>query len=274
MPIDIKEYDTETGKETGETQKLDKASASDARLPGSTENSEYPWNSSYISRSGHEFKFDDTPGAETVRLAHKSGTYFEVSEDGRKVELVSGNEHKYGKGGLTLTIDKNGDIKIGGNLRLVVSGDAHIETKGNITATVGGSLIAAVNQNLEAHVKQDAIVAVGRDMTTTVVGNMTAGIGKDMAAVVAGNMTTAVEGESFEVVNGNKTTVVSGKYEIKAGSIDQTSDEDFKLTSGGNMLANSGARINIKSRNNMNLISGNTTTMKVKKDYIVVIGDS
>jgi hypothetical protein len=40
------------------------------------------------------------------------------------------------------------------------------------------------------------------------------------------------------------------------------------------MLANSGARINIKSRNNMNLISGNTTTMKVKKDYIVVIGDS
>ena len=274
MPTNVKEYDTTTGKETGETQKLNKPSDADARLPGTTENSEYPYNSSYISRSGHEFKFDDTPGSETLRLAHKSGTYFEVSEDGRQVELVVGNEHKYNKSGLTLTVDKNGDIKIGGNLRLVVTGDAHIETKGDITAAVGGSLIATVNKNLEAHVRQDAIVTAGRDMTTTVEGNMTASIGKDMSAVIAGNMATAITGESYEFVNGNKTVIVAGNYKIKARNVDQESVQEFKLTSGGSMLANSAQRINIKSTSNMNLISGNTTTMKVKNDYKVVIGDS
>ena len=90
------------------------------RLPDTKYKTEYPYCQTHVSRAGHEKHIDDTPGHERIREGHKAGTYWEVSEDGRKVTLVVANEYHYVKGGLTLTIDNNQDIKVGGNYRLVV----------------------------------------------------------------------------------------------------------------------------------------------------------
>src|ERR1700752_3639761 len=70
------------------------------RLPESKYKTEYPMCQTHVSRSGHEKHIDDTPGHERLREAHKAGTYWEISEDGRKVELIVANEYHYVKGGL------------------------------------------------------------------------------------------------------------------------------------------------------------------------------
>ena len=67
----------------------------DKRHPKTTYKAEYPYNRATLTESGHQFEMDDTPGAERIRMGHKSGTYWEISPNGKKVELVSGDDYKY-----------------------------------------------------------------------------------------------------------------------------------------------------------------------------------
>ena len=90
----------------------------DTRHPKTTFNAKYPYNRATLTESGHQFEMDDTPSHERIRLAHKTGTYWEVSPDGKKSELISGDDYKYVKGGMSLTIDQHGDIKISGHARI------------------------------------------------------------------------------------------------------------------------------------------------------------
>jgi hypothetical protein len=228
MSDEIVVYSVATGKPVG-IETVIKPSDASTRSPPSTAAPKYPWNSSFISRAGHEFHFDDTPGKERVRIAHAKGTYFEITEDGRKVEMVVTNDYKYVKGGLTLTIDKNSDVKIGGSLRVILGKDAHVEVAGNATVVVGGNMIATVNKNLEAHVRGDGMLGIGKNLTAYVGENMVTSVAGDTTVATTGNLLTSVGGNSCEVVSGNKVSVVRGKYEIRA-------DKGINMISKGNIV--------------------------------------
>ena len=173
------------------------------RLPESQFNAQYPFNAVTVTRSGHEFHIDDTPGSERIRQAHKSGTFFEVSPDGRKVELVVGNDHKYVKGGLTLTVDNNGDIKIAGNLRLVVEGDMQAEVHGNMNSIVSGdSTVATLG---------DSVQMVGGDCVTKVDGSM--------SAKIDSNLNCQVKKDAEIEVKGDTSIVGTGDVDIEAKNI-------------------------------------------------------
>lgn len=234
MAIEFPTYDLsgDTAGQLGDgSETLEKSSDASSRLPPTTAKPEYPYNHATVTRAGHEMHWDDTPGRERIRMAHRTGTYFEIAEDGRKVELVQANEYKYVKGGLTLTIDKNGDIKIGGMCRVVIGGDTHVEINGNVTAAVSGSLNASVYQNAEVHAGQNATLTAGENITATAGQNIYASAGADLVAAVNGNMTTVVNGNSDEIVNGNKTTTVAGSYDIKVGgNKNVTVSGDYHLT--------------------------------------------
>lgn len=98
----------------------------------------YPLNRVDITPSGHEVHYDDTPGNRRIRIAHASGSYSEIANDGRLTTVTVGNEHKYCKQGITISIDQNQDIKIGGHSTIKVDGGAHIETKGETRVVMGG----------------------------------------------------------------------------------------------------------------------------------------
>lgn len=167
----------------------------DKRLPDSTYKAEYPWNATTVSRSGHEFHVDDTPGHERLRHAHKAGTYWEISEDGRRVTLVVSDDYQYVKGGLTLTIDNNYDVVVAGNMRLVVNGDAYTEVKGNLTTVVGGdSTIATVG---------DSVNMVGGSLYTKVQGSCHVQSDGNLNADVGGDAEISVKGNTALVSKGN-----------------------------------------------------------------------
>ena len=236
MPIDFPVYDVNTGQQIG-TESLDKSSEANSRLPPTTAAPEYPYNKVSITRSGHEMHWDDTPGHERIRLSHKIGTYFEVSEDGRKVELVQSNDYKYVKGGLTLTIDNSGDIKVGGNLRLVIGNDAHLEIAGSCTASIGGDMVAAVQNNAEIHAGQD-ITVTGNNTVVTADNDAIVKSGRDMTAVVGRHMAAVVTGDSYEAVQGDKQVSVNGTYNVLAKTINMTAN-------GGNFTAIASGSVNI-----------------------------
>src|SRR3974390_822155 len=88
------------------------------RHPPSSYNAQYPYNQKHVTRSGHEIEFDDTPGHTRIRIAHgKSGTYTEISDNGKRVDMTTGPAAKYNKQGVTETTDGNHDRKVGGSTR-------------------------------------------------------------------------------------------------------------------------------------------------------------
>jgi phage baseplate assembly protein gpV len=163
---------------------------------------------------------DDTPGAERLRTAHKSGTFFEVSADGRKVELIVGDGYKYIKGGLTLTVDNNSDIMLSGNLKLVVQGDLHAEVHGDMDSVVSGDATVATVGNMVAMIGGDAYTKVDGTMSAKVDGNINATTGADAEIQVGG---------SVAVVAGGDINLDASKVNIKGdlavqGKIDATKD--------------------------------------------------
>lgn len=173
------------------------------RLPKSTYNAEYPFNQTHISRSGHEKHVDDTPGHERLREAHKAGTYWEISPDGKKVTLIVADEYHYVKGGLTLTVDNNYDVLIAGNMRVVIKGDAYMEVHGDMTAAVkGDSTIATIG---------DAVTMVGGDSYTKVQGS--ASVSTD------GNLNAEVKKDAEISVKGDVALVAKGDLDMEASKI-------------------------------------------------------
>lgn len=177
--------------------------ADEKRLPDTSYAAEYPWNAAHVSRAGHEKHVDDTPGHERLREAHKSGTYWEISPDGRRVTLIVADDYHYVKGGLTLTVDQNMDVLIAGNLKVVVQGDAYVEVKGDATAVIGGdSTIATVG---------DAVVAVGGDSYTKVQGSC--------SLSTNGNLNVEAKKDAEISVKGDVALNAKGDLDMEARTI-------------------------------------------------------
>ena len=111
-----------------------------------------PYNDIKESESGHLFELDDTPGAERVDIAHRSGTYVEMRPDGSKVtkvlgdnyEVILGSDWIYVKGTCNITIGGDANIQVSGSVTALVEQDMNVDVKGNSTVTVDGDLDATV----------------------------------------------------------------------------------------------------------------------------------
>jgi hypothetical protein len=123
--------------------------------PETKYNAKYPYNNVMETESGHIQEFDDTPGAERIHTAHRSGTFEEVFPDGSVVHkivkdnytIVMKDDHLYVLGKCNITVQgdaeiyvqKNAYAKIDGNLKGQVGGNADVNIDGNVNVTVGGN---------------------------------------------------------------------------------------------------------------------------------------
>lgn len=115
----------------------------DTRSDKSSYNAQYGYIQVIETPAGHQIQIDNTPGHERLFWRHSSGTYTEVSADGKVVNFAVGDVKNYNKAGTTFTIDENGDIKFSGHGRIMVGGGAHIEVAGDAGIFVGGDTALA-----------------------------------------------------------------------------------------------------------------------------------
>lgn len=164
------------------------------RHPDTSFEAHYPYNRVTVTESGHELHWDDTKGHERIRFAHRTGTYFEMSDDGRRVDLTVAHEAKYVKGGITTTSDRNVDLKVHGSDRESIGGHKHQEVKGTYGSAVG----------------QD------RKQTT----------GMDWVTLTAGDQVHATVGNFLEHVGGHYQQKIDNSAEIKVtgNASDETSE--------------------------------------------------
>ena len=123
--------------------------------PYKRRNTEYPYNRTYETESGHVVEFDDTPFAERIYEKHRTGTFYEVDADGNKVtrivgnnyQIVAGAEYVNVKGDVNLTIDSNCKTYIKGNWDIQVDGNVNEVIKGTLTQDVTGAVSETYKAN-------------------------------------------------------------------------------------------------------------------------------
>jgi hypothetical protein len=123
------------------------------------------------SESGHIKVISDTKGATYIFQAHQSGSYSLITHDGKTINFSVGDMQNYGKGGISMTVDENMDVKVHGHNRLVVGGGSYVEVAGHAGIAVGGDVALVSKGNLNAHVDNIYIGAKG-NMNFNVDGNM------------------------------------------------------------------------------------------------------
>jgi len=76
--------------------------------------------------------------SETLSVHHSSGGYFEFRSNGTSVQVSPNNHVMYQKGGLTMSVDNNGDVKMSGHGRINIDTDGHFEVAKNASIAVNG----------------------------------------------------------------------------------------------------------------------------------------
>lgn len=133
--------------------------------PTTKYNSVFPYNKVVETESGHLFEIDDTPGAERISQAHRSGTFEEIHPDGSKVAkivkdnyeiyladnnvyvmgdcnlTIQGNAQVYVKGSASTTVDGNHNLKVNGNYNLDIAGTTNIRYESDYNVYYGGDTL-------------------------------------------------------------------------------------------------------------------------------------
>jgi len=181
------------------------------RVPDTTYNTKYPYNQVMLTEGGHLIEIDNTPGAERIRIGHKSGSYTEMNSDGSVVTVHAGHHSEYAKGGKTITADQNIDTKAGGGSRSTQSGDTYNETNGDQNTVHNGDKIEAT------------------------IGSVTHMVKGDVNELTQGHHTTKVNGDSNHQTMGASTIKSTGGMQITsdAGSVTVSSQGASMVMNGG-----------------------------------------
>ena len=213
------------------------------RHPDSSYDTKYPYNQVVVTEAGHEFHWDNTPGHERIREAHMSGTYYEISPDGKRVSQVVGDQVEYVKGGHTSTVDKNVDIKHGGSVRTSSHGDHHTEVKGSATT--------AIDKDQSTTVGGDTNKAMKGDLAVGIVGKSTTTIGKNIKVKGDAEMDMKIDANALMEFGDELTIRAVSKITLQCGgsTIVMTPGnitihaQDIKTESGGDTFLEAGGDV-------------------------------
>jgi len=172
---------------------------------------QYPYVHTYKSESGHIKEVDDTPGHERLLEYHKSGTYHEIDEKGRRVVKVVGDNYL-----VTVGDDK---IHIEGSTHVYVKGLIDITCLNDVNINVGGRV--EINANEDLRIKARSIA-----METTT-GDVNIYSGNSFNTLSTAN-TSIYSRSNFNTLADNSMSVASGKN-IVMGATEQLTMEATAL---------------------------------------------
>ena len=179
----------------------------DRTAPYKRRNTEYPYNRTYETESGHVVEFDDTPFAERIYEKHKSGTFREIDADGNVVtrivgqnyQIIAGSNFVNVKGDVNLTIDSNCKTYIKGDWDIQVDGNKNEVVKKNVTETYG-------TENGE------------HSHTISVTGKRAETVSNTVTETYQDAKTENVTGAVTETYAANQTTKITGTLDLDASS--------------------------------------------------------
>jgi len=177
-------------KETSIEKQNDSLTEGDGwKEPKSAYAAKYPYNHIIETECGHIQEFDDTDGAERIRIYHKNGTFWEIHPGGDYVLKIQGTQYEI--------IKTDSNVKIGGNLNVEVTGDVKLKVNGKVDCQVVGNITVKSDGDI-------AMTATG-DFDIKCGGNATIQSGSSMKLESGGN--TSIDAGGMCSINGSMVTI-------------------------------------------------------------------
>ena len=125
--------------------------------PASDWDAKPPLNNVIQTESGHSFEMDDTPGAERIRLQHRTGSFTEIQSNGQEIhkivadkyEIIAANNNVLIKGVCNVTIEGNSILHVKGDAYSKIDGDAFIQNKGEVDISTSKSVSVRSGGNID-----------------------------------------------------------------------------------------------------------------------------
>jgi hypothetical protein len=174
--------------------------------PEITYNAVYPYNHVFESESGHVKEYDDTTDYTRIHERHRSGTGYEITHNGDKIDIITNNHY-------TLTSN---------NHKAYIQGDSDITIDGRHKVYINKS--GQANNNYDIQVGPNANVNIqvdnGNLNVVTKTGQFNFDVGADFNVNVGGNYNLTVLGNKVEQIEGSHTQDTTGAVTIKGSTID------------------------------------------------------
>lgn len=214
----------------------------------------YPYNKVTASESGHVTEIDDTPGAERLHTAHKSGTFTEIGPNGTQVTRIVGD-------GYTI-IDSNGYVLIEGRANVHIAGECNVMIMGDTNLTMNGKVNMDVHNDFNLNVAGHFGLSVGGGIFIRNDGVFSHDNKGDMQIHGAGNFNSTIDGTQNLTASGYRVTS-KGDYHVKVSGISyHTSVGDINQDTDGSILSKAAETIDSKSGTHTNIESLGNTNIK------------
>jgi len=215
---------------------------------------QYPFNKVTASESGHVQEIDDTPGAERIHTAHKSGSFNEIGPDGTQVTRVVGDNYTI--------IDNNGYILIEGRANVHVAGECNVMIMGDANLTMNGKVNMDVHNDFNLNVAGHFGLSVGGGIFIRNDGVFSHDNKGDMQIHGAGNFNSTIDGTHNLTASGYKVTS-KGDYHVKVSGVSyHTSVGNINQDTDGSILSKAAVTIDSKSGTHTNIESLGNTNIK------------
>jgi hypothetical protein len=232
--------------------------------PADYANPVYPYNNAEVFKGGHAVEYDSTPGHERYSHMHRSGTATDITADGEKIEHITGDGFTVYKkqntvyivGNCNLTVDRDINVKCGGDYVLDIDGNMHIQVDKDIKTKVKGNIQTECNGKREIMLDGSDFLDVKQSQTINITDDYGLNIKGDMGLDVKGPET--------------KLFFNSADTEITFKKLDTTVNGDHKdmVTGNKHISSNAGMKINCPKK-----LIINTPIQQVSGDVRAGSGD-
>ena len=222
------------------------------RYPATSYATSYPWNTIFQQEWGH-VEYDNTPGKERHRVAHRTGTVHEISPDGRMVHATVANHYHYTKGGHTETIDNNRDVKHNGGTVHRHTGDHYEDIKGDHMHSIGGDHVQAIKGSHTHIITGNHYHSVQGDSNMRWNGNH--------SHFTVGDVTTKSDGDQLHSTKGSHSTVANS-------DIVHTTQKNFTTTAQSNVSMSAQSAWSHSGKTVLASATGGDHTLKASGDVI------
>ena len=238
--------------------------------PESPYAAEYPYNKVFAGESGHALEIDDTPGAERLNIAHRSGTFDEIGPDGTKVSKIVGDGYTIYENDGYILIEGSANVHLAGTCNVFIAGDtnlsmhgkASIDVHNDLDLNVGGHIAVSAGKGIfvrnqgifSLDNKGDVEIRSKGKMTQEVVGtyNVTTTGGYNMTSKANSNV--KISGISYTTSTGDMNFCTDGVFKAKsAGDMNMLTAAVMNQESVGAFNNKSGAAVNVEGAGNINL---------------------
>lgn len=222
--------------------------------PSSPYNAQYPYNKVFGSEAGHAIEIDDTPGAERLNWAHRSGTFTETGPDGTQVNKIVGDGYTiFDKNGYIL-IEGIANVHVAGNCNVIIMSDTNLTMHGRVSVDVHNDIDVNIGGRLALSVGEGIFARNGGSMSLENIGDIDIGTKGNITADVTGQFNlTSDAGVNMTSNADTHIKSTGGFYNHSSGEMNMCTDAGIKVKSAAAVDIKTDAAVNIEGAGNINL---------------------